>query len=252
MADEIERLVTRLQKNEETRVHLLQELAHDLRTPVSSLHSVLETMKYDGSSLDDRTKSELTGVAYHETEYLKRLVEDLLFLALVLEPKYKNESENILIGELIGSQMKAAASSYPKINCRFENIGLQSFVLGSPHLLRRLFRNAFENAFSFARSEVTVGFREAGGRIQIVIRDDGPGLSQEAITNFGKTKALTRYQETRQDGRISIGLGSVIIQTIAEAHSGTVEIRNLENDDGEIRGAELEIAVPLASNAIAS
>jgi signal transduction histidine kinase len=242
MADEIERLVARLEQNEKTRVALLQELAHDLRTPVSSLRNVIETIKFDEKLLPEKTKEELKEVALHETEYLSRLVEDLLFLALMLEPKYKAESEEVSIRDLLVNQMNAVTPAYPNIQCELiEAANGDTRSLGTPHLLRRLFRNALENACSFARSKVTVTICETNGRLTVIIQDDGPGLSEPALEMFGKKKTSTRYQ-TGGEGRLSIGLGSVIMQTIATAHSGQAAIRNL-TENGKIRGAELTITL---------
>lgn len=241
MADEIERLVDRLMQNEKTRVGLLQELAHDLRTPVSSLRNVVETIRYDEKALDEKTKEELKIVALHETEYLSRLVEDLLFLALVLEPKYKNESEEVSVRDLLENQMNATAKAYQNVRCEIVETEAVTNSLGSAHLLRRLFRNAFENACSFAKSKVTASIREEGGFLIITIRDDGPGLSEAALARFGKKKNMTRYQ-TQTDGRLSVGLGSVIMQTIAAAHSGQASIRNLV-ENGVAQGAELTISL---------
>lgn len=242
MADEIERLVSRLMENEKTRVNLLQELAHDLRTPVSSLRNVVETIRYDEDKLDRETKQELKEVALHETEYLSRLVEDLLFLALVLEPKYKDASEEVSIYELLANQMNASAAAYPEIECRVETAGVTpKHILGNSHLLRRLFRNAFENAFSFAKSKVTATVIENLGTVTIVIRDDGPGLSDAQLENWGKKKTFAR-QQTQANGRLSVGLGSVIIQTIASAHGGHASIHNVV-ENGQVVGAEMTISI---------
>lgn len=249
MADEIERLVERLMQNEKTRVALLQELAHDLRTPVSSLRNVVETIRFDEKLLDEKTKEELKTVALHETEYLSRLVEDLLFLALVLEPKYKTESEEVQIRDLVIAQLNAAAATYPKIECELiEATSISSRSLGSAHLLRRLFRNAFENACSFAKTKVTATIREVDGFLEIKIRDDGPGLPPSALETFGKKKNSTRYQSQVNDGRLSVGLGSVIMQTIAAAHSGQASIQNIIEND-RVAGAELTISIRSAVRA---
>jgi signal transduction histidine kinase len=244
MADEIERLVDQLRQNEQMRISLLQQLAHDLRTPVSSLRNVIETLRYDEKLLNEQTKEDIKVVALHETEYLSRLVEDLLFLALVLEPKYKNESEEVSIRDLLASQLTVASSAHPTIKYQLiDNLkGNRALAIGSPHSLIRMFRNALENAYSFARSEVTITLSELTGKIKISIRDDGPGLSENTLATFGKKKA-SRYQGVNANGRISVGLGSVIIQTIATAHAGEVAIANVTDARGEILGAELTITI---------
>ncbi|NJL24627.1 MAG: HAMP domain-containing histidine kinase [Calothrix sp. SM1_5_4] len=249
MADEIERLVERLREKEKARVHLLQDLAHDLRTPVASLRTLLETLRFSAADLDEPQKLELTSLAHQESEYLTRLMEDMLLLALMIEPKYKAGSGTISAEDLVSSQLGVVAKSFPNIRVTIAGASA-AIITGSPHLLKRLVRNALENAFSFARGEIDVETSVANGMLTLTIRDDGPGLSDEALAGFGK-KRQTRYQSSGDEGgsRISVGLGSVIMQTIAVAHGGEISIHNLPGPDGKPAGAELVIRVPVVDGA---
>jgi signal transduction histidine kinase len=236
MADEIERLVESLRDNETARMHLLQDLAHDLRTPVASLRNLIEGLNDESQPLDPAARRELTSLAFQETEYLTKLVEDLLFLALVIEPKYKSESNEIAICDLLENQLTAVASNYPRIEIsHLEGDGPRPLITGNPQLLTRLLRNGLDNAASFASRRLTVGAKTAGDFIELTIRDDGPGFTPEALENFGKKRA-TRYMAAgKQDGRISVGLGTVIMQAIAFAHGGAVSARNLPEGGSEIK-----------------
>jgi K+-sensing histidine kinase KdpD len=201
-------------------------------------------LRFEDQRLQAEAKAELTDLAYQETEYLTRLVEDLLFLALVLEPKYKDETGPVPMHDVIEAQVAAAAAAHPRIRSEFTRTATQGrrHVMGNTHLMQRLIRNGLENAFSFARSHVETGIHCAGEFMSIVIRDDGPGLTPEALENFGKKRA-TRYQDPGQSGRLSVGLGSVIMQAIATAHGGQVTIQNVYGPEGQVRGSELNITI---------
>jgi two-component system sensor histidine kinase RegB len=108
-------------------------------------------------------------------------------------------------------------------------------------MLSRLVRNALENAFSYARSMVQIRIERDGRKLHLFIRDDGPGFSPDALASFGSKRA-TRYQDGHSGGRLSVGLGSVIMQVIAQAHGGCVKVANRE-ESGAVRGAELKISV---------
>lgn len=243
MADEIERLVDQLKEKEKARAHLLQELAHDLRTPVSSLGNLLESLRF-GAGLNTSSRDELTALAFQETEYLTRLVEDLLFLALVLEPKYKAESHPIDLTGLVRTQLTAVSAAYPRVRPRFPADATPVCVTGNPHQLNRLLRNGLENAFSFARERVEVALNAQADRLTVIIRDDGPGCSPQALENFGK-KRSTRYQAGAGNERLSVGLGSVIMQAIVSAHGGTLKVTNRLSPEGKIVGADLLIHLPV-------
>lgn len=241
MADEIERLVERLKENDKVRVHLLQELAHDLRTPVSSLRNLIESLNFNRDTLDKESQNQLTELAFQETEYLTRLVEDLLFLALVMEPKYNSKSEETDFDDIVETQLAAVSAKYPNLRSEVQISGSPLKVSGDRHMLSRLVRNALENAFSYARSMVQIRIERDGRKLHLFIRDDGPGFSPDALASFGSKRA-TRYQDGHSGGRLSVGLGSVIMQVIAQAHGGCVKVANRE-ESGAVRGAELKISV---------
>jgi hypothetical protein len=238
MATDIESLVDQLRQKERVRMELLQELAHDLRTPVSSLRNLVETLRF-GAALEIKDREELMDLAYQESEYLTRLVEDLLFLALVLEPKYKPESAMVDLRELVGSKIPAVEASHAQVEVNFPD-GPRCWVTGNPQQLRRLIRNALENASSFARSRVDVQLEDRGADLRLVIRDDGPGFSPEALQNFGRKRG-TRYQTQNSRDRLSVGLGSVIMNAIVSSHGGSLTAENDTATGGQIKGSRLTI-----------
>ena len=92
MAEEISHLVEQVKSAEKSRMRLLQELAHDLRTPVASLKSLIENLDNGDAPIDPRLHGELIGLSLKEVDYFERLVEDLLVLAQVSEPRYQADS----------------------------------------------------------------------------------------------------------------------------------------------------------------
>lgn len=245
MADEIERLVNRLRRNERSRMEMLGDIAHDLRTPIASLRTAIEGLDDRHGAVSRAVMAEFTQMAVRETEYLERLVEDLLFLAVMFEPKYRSAADNVAPEAVIRSQLPAVAAKYPGIQWSVEvEPGVENAQIGGdPHLLARLMRNALENAFSFARGRVTTELRAApGGGVTVRISDDGPGFSAEALLAFG-TKRTTRYLAGSPSGtRLSVGLGSVIMKAIVAAHAGSLEPANVLSPSGATIGARVTLA----------
>jgi signal transduction histidine kinase len=251
MADEIERLVDRLRNMEVSRMALLQELAHDLRTPVASLKHLIETLSADGATLESHLREEVLSLALKETDYFERLVEDLLVLAQVGEPQYRAHRESVDLRELLSEEIAGVQTQYRTMG---KNISVKDHLpvdpvefFGDIHLLRRMFRNTLENAFSFAHSEVHVDV-QLREDIQIRISDDGNGFSPDAMTHYGERR-VTRVLATPQlgsDSRLSVGLGSVIIKTIAHIHRGSVHAQNL-SQNGMIKGGQVLLRLPSAS-----
>ncbi len=238
MADEIERLVERLRIAESSRNNLLQELAHDLRTPVASLRGILESV-FDAVEMEPAVK-ELADLAHKEVDYMGCLVEDLLLLAQLSEPSYQpnqrpfdlaavleEEAESIRIrkGGAVALDLKIPES--------------EALTNGDEHLCRRLVRNALENAFSYAKSKVEVIAAVEGGRVSVRIHDDGPGFDPAMLAKFGERRGQRMIKKS-QGGRLSLGLGSVIMKSILSLHRG--ELR-AENDP--TGGALVSFSIPL-------
>lgn len=239
MADEIEAAVKAMKQAESSRTSLLQQLAHDLRTPVAGLRSLIETLEMRFDSLKPEARAELFSMADREIEYFARLVEDLLFLAQVQDPRYRDAVDRVDIGKVMSEEIDRL-----KVGIEVDWIGPRKdlVVHGEPTLLKRLFRNGLENAASFAKSRVDVMARLSNGKIVVTISDDGPGFSPEALQSFGE-KRFSRLVDSQQGGRVSVGLGSVIMATVVAAHGGRISIRNIERE-GQIAGGEVSIELP--------
>lgn len=239
MAEEIEQLVLRLQAAEASRNFLLQELTHDLRTPVAALRSLLDTI-FAEAQMKDPIK-ELTDLAGKEIEYISRLVEDLLLLSQVSEPKYKPATRPLDILELLQEEGEALALRRGgEVSFSWDSDLQEALVVGDEHLLRRLARNALENAFSFAKGEVRAKAIHEAGQLVVTIRDDGPGFDADALARFGERR-MQRAINKNHGGRLSLGLGSVIMKAVVTLHRGHLQVKNLAGG-----GAEIRFSLPLS------
>ncbi|MDX9732201.1 MAG: HAMP domain-containing sensor histidine kinase [Bdellovibrionales bacterium] len=255
MADEIESAVKSLKRSEEARTNLLQDLAHDLRTPIASLRGLVETLEMRQASLDEKTKGELFVLAQKEIDYFARLVEDLLFLAQVKDPRYLSSAKPVDLAQLLREQVDLCKAD-PKVGKHIElslsippETEKRFLVQGDPVLLQRMIRNALNNAASFAKNSVHITLEHAAhprSMARLLIKDDGPGFSPEALKSFGE-KRFSRYiaqsdtdaSEESPPPRLSVGLGSVIMATVASVHGGQLAARNAS------QGAEIQIELPI-------
>jgi len=239
MANEIERLVMRLRETEISRSNLLQELGHDLRTPLTSLSTAFETMKEHHELLSNEEKAELYSMIGTDIRYFKDLLDKLTLVATIDGPHYKSSTEKINLNSLIETEVYSRQiASGQSLNWRFIQNDLDSpLILGDSHLITRLFRNAFDNASRFAQNSITIKINELKDKVEVLIMDDGPGLSDESLQSFGKRR---ERRQRKDDNDFSLGLGSVIMKTIAQVHGGQVEMMNLLAQ-GKINGACLKV-----------
>lgn len=240
MADEIERLVQELKREGLNQTHLLQDLAHDLRTPLASLHNMLESL--EAKKLSDADRDELVNLCLKEVGFTSRLVEDLLLLAQLMEPRYQKASNDVDINDIISDEIESAKIRFPelKVLSRLQAPD-RRWVVGNQQLLMRLIRNALENAFEYAKTEVHIASFENEGQFVIELTDDGPGFTAEQIAGFGVKRESRYLTTTEKNKKVSVGLGSVIMRSIVEQHGGHIEVSN----DSQAGGAKVRIFLPL-------
>ena len=255
MATAIEHLVSRVEETEQSRQALLQELGHDLRTPMTSLRTAVDTLASHGEDMSHRERDQFVRIIQAESHYFLRMIEDLFFIAEVGDPKYRKTAEEVELNRLISSEVfqgkdRNSESASP-VAWEFVTDGKPLRVIGDPILLKRLFRNALQNAGRFARSRVLItleSVRQADGLslARIRIQDDGPGISPAEAILFGKRR--TRRFPTEEgisDSEISLGLGSVIMAAIVRVHGGQLSVHNMKDSHPSRNGTELVIDLPL-------
>jgi signal transduction histidine kinase len=232
MAGQIERLVHRVSETESSRSELIQELGHDLRTPLTSLSTAIETLSIHDKNLEESDRQELFHMMTSDIHYFKELLEKLTIVATIEDPHYKSSTEVIHLDALLDAEVRNRTLSSEKIRWSLDlnaNTGIMT-ILGDEHLITRLFKNAFDNASRFAREAINIQLKELKDSIEVLIMDDGPGLTPETIKAFGYRRERRSIKEKSHE--FSLGLGSVIMKTIAEAHDGTISMENLSGRQG--------------------
>lgn len=236
MAGDLEKMVDQLRKSDQARRQLLQDLAHDLRTPLTSLRTFLETLHGADERLKAEQRKEILDLSFSEVEYFGKLVEDLLFLAQITEPQYSIGTEVIDLRERLEDQVMVFRRRAPHLQISLETDGADFQVRGSEQLIDRLLRNAFENSASFARHSLLIRLTENDLHLEVAIQDDGPGFSAKALAEFGHKKASRVVIQAEEGQRISVGIGSVIMREISQLHGGDLKAENLTKD-GRTLGA---------------
>ncbi|MET3115903.1 signal transduction histidine kinase [Undibacterium sp. GrIS 1.8] len=249
MADEIQRLVTQLQAIERTRRELLQELGHDLRTPLTSLRTSIDTLSVHGENMSEDERAEFFAVVSSEIDYFTKLIDDLFFIANIDEPRYRKQASSVDLFELATIEMRNAQNSNRNrggtilfemeaipagvavvagiVSTAVSTTAQDYHIIGDAYLISRLFHNVYENAARYARSSVRTHIIRKADRIEITVQDDGDGMSEQVIRSFGQRRDQ-RVLVAPGKAEISLGLGSVIIKTIVELHGGHFTIRNLQ------------------------
>jgi signal transduction histidine kinase len=246
MADEIQKLVAQLQATERTRRELLQELGHDLRTPLTSLRTAIETLSAHGEAMPQQERREFFVLVGSELSYFTKLIDDLFFIAEIDQPRYRQHASKLALPELVAAEMRSAQGMQPALAFTLEQPGAACTIHGDAYLVARLLRNLYDNTARHAQHKVITRLQRVGQEVQLTIEDDGPGMSAEAIQSYGQRRSRRNGERNiGPEGRIglSLGLGSVIVKTIAELHGGRLQISSSATDAG-VQGTRVSVIFP--------
>ncbi len=250
MADQIEQLVVRLRTAERSRNELLRSLAHDLRTPLTSLSLLVESAAEAKATTPRSVLRGKMNLAHQELNYFKRLLEDLFVLSNLDDPFFVPKKQIFDPGESLFREIdrRQRMSQAKGIEIEFflqlpprETAALEVDLF----LYERILRNALDNAEAYAKNKVWASIRTDAERSEIVIeiRDDGPGFSPSALADFGR-KHQSRFLDTSESSRISMGLGSLIMHKIVSNLGGTMKADNWTLPNGGIAGARVVFHLP--------
>ncbi len=207
----------------------IADAAHELRSPLATISSVAQASRNAGEAsmrealeLIVKTSLDASGV-----------ISDLLTLA-------RSPSTTLLAREPV-DLAAIAYDGVAEFRTRATSAGLtietnvaSAIVNGDARRLRELIRNLLENALHHARSAIVVSCGSSGGRAQLSVTDDGPGVPSES-----RDRVFERF--FRNGEAAGTGLGLAIAQWVARAHEGTIALSDRPG------GASFVVEIPLMS-----
>jgi two-component system, OmpR family, sensor histidine kinase ChvG len=203
------------------------DVAHELKNPLTSLRSAVETMPVAKS---DHSRERLLDVIKHDVQRLDRLISDISDASRLDAELQRQEAAPVDLAKLLSTVVTVAnevkRDDAVKVTLKFEGGGLRSFQApGHDSRLGQVVDNLIENARSFSPQggAVRVTCRRTKTNVEIFVDDDGPGVRPEAVE-----KIFERFYTDRphQGFGQNSGLGLSISKQIVEAHGGTIWVEN--------------------------
>lgn len=236
LASDVNALAGALAATESRRTRLLGEVAHEMRTPLTSLDGYVEGM-IDGVFPADQ---ETLGAVSEELHRLHRLADDLSSLSRTEEGRLDLRRADVDLADLV---QRAADRLAPQFQDAHVTLVVEAHqavpVRVDPDRITQVVTNLLGNALlaTPAGGTVTVGARVAGGAAEVVVGDTGIGLAPEDLERV--FERFYRAGERRSGGS---GIGLTIARGIARVHGGDLTGAS----DGPGRGARFTVTLPLA------
>ncbi len=223
-------------ESEQLRNSLLSALSHDLRTPLTVLSGLAESLNIAGPPLP-KEQADIANAIRDEALRTSVLVSNLLEMARLQSGDVKLNRDWQPLEEVIGVALQSRAAVLAE---HAVNISLPAelpMLYIDSILMERVFCNLLENAAKYTPtgSVITISAQRVGKDVEICVEDNGPGLPA------GKEEALfAKFARGRSESTISgVGLGLSIVRAIVEAHDGTVRA-----EKSNAGGARFVISMP--------
>lgn len=226
-------------ESERLRNSLLAALSHDLRTPLTSLVGLSESLAISKPPLAPAQKA-FADALHNEALRMSNLVSNLLDMARIQSGEVKFNLQWQLFEEVVGSAMRASQSFLGRHEVQLRLAHDLPLIHMDAALIERVLCNLLENATKYtpAGSRIVIAAEVSGQFLEVSVTDNGPGLP------VGKEDAIfekfTRGE--RESATPGVGLGLAICRAIVEAHGGTIHARQAPGS-----GASIVFTLPLGT-----
>lgn len=227
MVEEIRKLMDKERESERTKNELITNVAHDLRTPLTSIIGYLELLS-GNVQLPPEMQKKYIDIAYSKSRRLEKLIEDLFGFTKMNYGKIAMHVSQVDIVKLLGQLLE---EFYPNFADKGLSYELQSnvpakIITADGNLLARLFDNLINNAIKYGAE---------GKRIIVKINAEDETV-QISVTNYGYVipaeelplifEKFYRVEQSRSTHTGGTGLGLAIVKNIVDMHGGTISVKS--------------------------
>lgn len=213
---------------EQRKNDLVTYLAHDLKTPITSVIGYL-TLLQDEPELSEELRARYTGIALDKAERLENLINEFFDITRFNLSKLELTLERVNISRML----EQIASEFLPIFAEKElswNMELSPDVelLCDPEKLERVFDNLIRNAvnYSYAKTEIRLFMKPMEDIVKIEIRNHGKTIPPEKLERI--FEQFFRLDSARSSETGGTGLGLAISKEIVELHGGTIRAESAD------------------------
>ncbi|MEN2667568.1 ATP-binding protein [Listeria aquatica] len=230
-------------EKEKMRGNLLRAVSHDLRTPLTGILGASSVLLESEVKLDHDTKTKLVRDIKEDSEWLIRMIENLLSVTRISDKEFALKPENEAIEEIIGEAVQRVRARFPGREIAVQVPNEVVFAPMDGTLIEQVLINLMENALRHggANARVWVTAKLAQNEVQFTVKDDGTGIPREKMRHL--FDGISALETSRVDQSRGLGIGLSLCMSIIKAHGGKMEA--LENPGG---GTIFRFTLPLGGN----
>lgn len=223
-------MAQQLDKLEDTRKTFLVNVAHDLRTPMTTIGGFIDGIR-DGAIPEDKHDYYL-GLVSDETKRLARLVNQLLDVSRIEagDRKFNFESFDICeMGRMILISFEAKLDE-KRLDVEFDVEDDNMFVYGDKDAIHQVFYNICHNAikFSYEGGKYRIRINRMDHKVYVSVYNEGVGMPEEDLPHV--FDRFYKSDKSRGLDKTGVGMGMYITKTIINAHDQDIWVKSVQNE----------------------
>jgi signal transduction histidine kinase len=219
--------ITRMEKTRLLKQEMTNSIAHELRTPVTSIRGYLETLK-DQPGIDPERKQFFIDRSYTQIVRLSELIQDISILTRIEEAGDRFEMEPVEIRSLLNELNTDLSDCFKEHHIGFElQVDDSVKIEGNRMLLYSIFRNLADNSIAHAGDNITIrvsGYMEDEDFYYFSYYDTGAGVEEKYLSRIFERFYRVNEGRTRDTG--GSGLGLSIVKNAVLLHKGEITAKN--------------------------
>ncbi|MEI5905494.1 ATP-binding protein [Bacillus spongiae] len=220
--------ITEMKKLEQMRKDFVDNVSHELKTPITSIKGFSETL-LDGAMNDKEVLQSFLHIILKESDRLQSLIQDLLDLSKMEKQDFQLSCEKVNLNELIRDVVMMLQSKADKKAIQLLLDGDEEAVIeGDLYRLKQVFINLISNGISYTpeNGTVEVMIKPMDEIVNVTVKDTGVGISSSEIPRI--FERFYRVDRARSRNSGGTGLGLAIVKHLVEAHHGKIEVMSEE------------------------
>lgn len=226
LEDALEDVENEKQTNKRLKREMTHNIAHELRTPVSSLRGYLEAL-VECDDIDEDRKKLFTQRAYLQSLRLSDLLRDIGLVTKIEESPEQIKKERLSLYDIVSDVLDEFSEKMHAREIVAQNDVPADLELdGSPSLVYAIFRNLVENSCKYAGKNVTVviSAEKAGDEVQVRYYDTGTGVPEDMLDRiFERFYRIPGKPSEDYRDDVGSGLGLSVVRNAVAFHGGTIK-----------------------------
>jgi signal transduction histidine kinase len=206
------------ERQERQRADLVATVAHELRSPLTSVKGFTATLLRKWERFTDDQKRLMLETVDADADRLTRLIADLLDIARIDSGRLELHRQAVDMHAVVRRHVDGlVAAGHPAERFAVHARGALPEMWVDRDKLDQVFANLLENAVRHGEGRVGIAIEPHDGGMAVTVSDEGPGIPEEMVGRI-----FTRFWRGSRRG--GTGLGLYIVKGIVEAHGGTIEV----------------------------